>query len=186
MKIKCVGNETKMYKKLKKIKGIRCYWIVICMMLVACSAVNGPVVIRDAGDVSRTVVLPDSADQDNKQSNTPAHTQDNATIGNEAAPSIRPVSPNKKTMSSSPLKEKLLQQAEQKLKEDTQASAQAAIVLAERGLRLDRKDPRFYFILASAYNRLGNQTQSVFFAQQGLRYTDKNSRIYQKLEQFIK
>jgi predicted Zn-dependent protease len=81
-----------------------------------------------------------------------------------------------------PLKNKLMVQSEKKLIDD---DPRAAIVLAERGLRVDRKEPRFYQVLASAYNALANPSQSVYFAKQGLRYAKKGSEVHQSLSRWL-
>ena len=46
-----------------------------------------------------------------------------------------------------------------------------AIASAERALRIDRRNPAVYLLLAENYQRLGNTGQAEQFAQQGLRYS---------------
>lgn len=46
-----------------------------------------------------------------------------------------------------------------------------AIASAERALRIDRRNPAVYLLLAENYQRLGNRDQAQQFAQQGLRYS---------------
>lgn|SRR5690554_264505 len=46
-----------------------------------------------------------------------------------------------------------------------------AIASAERALRIDRRNPAVYLLLAENYQRLGNSEQAQQFAQQGLRYS---------------
>ncbi|WP_049722336.1 tetratricopeptide repeat protein [Gilvimarinus polysaccharolyticus] len=46
-----------------------------------------------------------------------------------------------------------------------------AIASAERALRIDRRNPAVYLLLAENYLRLGNSDQAQQFAQQGLRYS---------------
>jgi tetratricopeptide (TPR) repeat protein len=46
-----------------------------------------------------------------------------------------------------------------------------AIASAERALRIDRRNPAVYLLLAENYQRLGNRGQAEQFAQQGLRYS---------------
>ncbi|WP_052481164.1 tetratricopeptide repeat protein [Gilvimarinus agarilyticus] len=46
-----------------------------------------------------------------------------------------------------------------------------AIASAERALRIDRRNPAVYLLLAENYQRLGNRNQAEQFAQQGLRYS---------------
>jgi hypothetical protein len=144
---------------------IRSVWLLMIGALSACSTNTGPVVIRESGSVSHAPVT-----------------------SPEAAPSIvSPVAPVQRktepTLVDSPLKSKLLIQSEQRLQDD---EPKAAIVLAERGLRIDRKEPKFYEVLASAYAALANKAQSMYFAKQGLRYASAGSDVYRSLEQFIK
>lgn len=47
---------------------------------------------------------------------------------------------------------------------------QAAIVIAERGLRIDRREPEFYLLLAKSYWALAERDRARQFARQGLRY----------------
>jgi hypothetical protein len=138
---------------------------LLISFLTACVSHTGPVVIRDA-DVNNSVPAGSAEPADKRQ------------------PIVRPVAPKKSNASTaSPLKNKLIAQSEQKLIDD---DPKAAIVLAERGLRVDRKEPRFYQVLASAYNTLANPLQSVYFAKQGLRYAQKGSEVYQSLSRWLK
>ena len=127
--------------------------------MVGCSAA-GPVVIRDVNPPPPVV-----ADDEN-------------------APTVAittPVAPTQ-AQTASPLIEKLVQQG------DTAIAQQAylqAIQLAERGLRIDRKEPRFYRILSESYRQLGNQQQSLGFARQGLQYAQKASSVYQQLSDLV-
>jgi len=60
-----------------------------------------------------------------------------------------------------------------------------AIALAEKGLGIERKEPRFYVVLAAAYSQLSNPQQSQSFAKQGLRYADKQSVVASQLESYL-
>lgn len=137
--------------------------VAFLIVLSACSTTTstGPVSIRDV-----------------KPPVTPKATHDDVVT----PPSVEPVAPTKAAISS-PLKQKLIKQSQQQLNNQNFSSA---IALAERGLRIDRKEPRFYLVLSSAYHRSGNKSQSVYFAQQGLRYARKNSATYNALQQRIK
>lgn len=83
---------------------------------------------------------------------------------------------------SSPVKSKIFQQAQSVLQEK---NYQKAIELAEQGLRIDRRDPEFYAILAEAYAKLSDPDQAAQFAQQGLRYATKGSEVYRALQQWL-
>lgn len=57
-----------------------------------------------------------------------------------------------------------------------------AIQAAERGLRIDRREPELYLVLAQSYLELAQPAQATQFAQQGLRHSLPDSRLYQALE----
>ena len=82
-----------------------------------------------------------------------------------------------------PLVEQLILQANMALDKN---QYEQAISLAERGLRVDRREPRFYLVLAEAYDLLNKAQQANFFAQQGLRYTGKSDEISLKLRLYLK
>ena len=50
---------------------------------------------------------------------------------------------------------------------------QAAIAIAERGLRVDRREVRLYLLIAKSYRALGSLDISKQFAEQGLRYVSE-------------
>lgn len=52
-----------------------------------------------------------------------------------------------------------------------------AIASAERALRIDRRNPAVYLLLAENYQRLGNNGQAKQFAQQGLRYSRSDHTV---------
>lgn len=54
---------------------------------------------------------------------------------------------------------------------------QAAIATAERGLRIERRAPDLYLILAQSYLQLGQPQKASMFAQQGLRYASQGSDV---------
>ncbi|BFM05731.1 tetratricopeptide repeat protein [Halioxenophilus aromaticivorans] len=64
-----------------------------------------------------------------------------------------------------------------------QAQAQqdwsTAIEQAERGLRVNRRQPELYLILAQSYWQLGESAQASQFARQGLRYLGPGSEVLQ-------
>ncbi len=61
---------------------------------------------------------------------------------------------------------------------------QEAIANAERGLRMDRREPHFYWVLAVAYQQLGNIKQAKHFATQGLRYVEDDKALEGELKKF--
>lgn len=81
-----------------------------------------------------------------------------------------------------PIVERLFTQADAALQA---RQWEQAIVFAEKGLRIERKEPRFYWVLAFAYEQLSNKKQSQSFARQGLRYTDKNSSLARRLVSYL-
>ncbi|MES2673112.1 MAG: tetratricopeptide repeat protein [Pseudomonadota bacterium] len=58
---------------------------------------------------------------------------------------------------------------------------QAAIAIAERGLRIDRRAPELYLVLAQSYVQLANTQLAQQFVQQGIRYAQAGSEVAQKL-----
>lgn len=58
---------------------------------------------------------------------------------------------------------------------------QVAIATAERGLRIDRRSPELYLILAQSYLQLAMPQQAEQFTQQGLRYAPSGSGIAEAL-----
>jgi len=62
---------------------------------------------------------------------------------------------------------------------------QGAIEQAERGLRVDRRQPGLYLILAQSYWQLGQESLATNFARQGLRYlSGSESAIKAQLDRF--
>ena len=58
---------------------------------------------------------------------------------------------------------------------------QAAIATAERGLRIDRRSPELYLILAQSYVQLANTQLAQQFVQQGIRYAQAGTEVAQSL-----
>ncbi|MDQ2077647.1 tetratricopeptide repeat protein [Marinimicrobium sp. ABcell2] len=59
---------------------------------------------------------------------------------------------------------------------------QGAIASAERGLRIDRREPALYLLLAQSYLELARPRQADEFARQGLRYSAPGSVLFDALE----
>lgn len=59
---------------------------------------------------------------------------------------------------------------------------QGAIATAERGLRIDRRSPELYLLLAQSYLQLAKPQQAEQFAQQGLRYSQAGSSVAEALQ----
>jgi len=60
---------------------------------------------------------------------------------------------------------------------------ESAIAMAERALRIDRRNPEIYLIIAKSYRAMGENPQALEFVEQGLRYTsDPNSHNTRELE----
>lgn len=58
---------------------------------------------------------------------------------------------------------------------------QGAVATAERGLRIDRRAPELYLILAQSYVQLANTQLAQQFVQQGIRYSQAGTEIAQSL-----
>ncbi|MGI1680265.1 MAG: hypothetical protein K6L75_16105 [Cellvibrionaceae bacterium] len=52
---------------------------------------------------------------------------------------------------------------------------EGAIAMAERGMRIDRRIPELYLVIAKGYAGLEDFSRANQFAQQGLRYAEKSS-----------
>jgi len=63
--------------------------------------------------------------------------------------------------------ERLIVEAQSQL---SSGDLQSAIATAERGLRIDRREPQLYYILAKSYYGLDDDYRARQFAEQGLRY----------------
>jgi predicted Zn-dependent protease len=158
---------------MKKYRFIKPILVVVTVMLIgACASNTGPVTVRESAPAQ-------TPDQTSPQSSLPqAESADNQTPNTGAAvTSIQPVVPDSQR-NPIPLVENLVEQANRAF---NFKNYQSAINLAERGLRVDRKEPRFYLVLAESYRALNNKQQSVYFAKQGLRYVKKQGVVYQQL-----
>lgn len=60
---------------------------------------------------------------------------------------------------------------------------QAAIATAERALRIDRRSPEVYLVLAQSYVQLANTQLALQFAQQGVRYSQAGTDLAKTLVQ---
>jgi len=78
--------------------------------------------------------------------------------------------------------QELLRQAQQRLR---QGQWWQAIDTAERGLRINRRQPDFYVILAAAYTSLGNTDKASEFARQGRRYCDSLPQSCAIFQQYL-
>lgn len=58
---------------------------------------------------------------------------------------------------------------------------QATIAIAERGLRIDRRAPELYLLLAQSYLQLANTPLAKQFVQQGIRYAQTGTDVAQSL-----
>ena len=127
--------------------------VLLALMLSTCVSNSGPVVIREP---AKPAVKP---------SEVPAQAI------------VQPVIPDQ-SPKHIPLLEKLITQSTQALDNN---SYEQAINLAEKGLRIQRKESRLYLLLAKAYRANDNVQQSIYFAKQGLRYVTNNNPIYDEL-----
>jgi tetratricopeptide (TPR) repeat protein len=60
---------------------------------------------------------------------------------------------------------------------------QGAIAIAERALRIDRRAPDVYLILAQSYMQLANPQAALQFVQQGIRFAQAGTDLAQTLIQ---
>ena len=147
--------------------------VFITVLLSSCASPSKEVIIRDAASDKNPKV--------NEANATAIQSEKGAPSRESIALEVQPVY-SASVRQRSPLQKKILASAQDKLSSN---DPQGAIVLAEKGLRIDRKDPQFYIILADAYARIDNKKQSSYFAQQGLRYAQKDSREYRALQRWL-
>jgi tetratricopeptide (TPR) repeat protein len=161
-----------MFGKKNKLVIVKplCIVLLLLSLLVSCSSTIGPVVIRDSTNVDITSI-------DRASVNNRVNTNVSTTSGERIA-LIDPVAPDAKKLTV-PIIERLVEQADQQYRAN---NYKKAINIAEKGLRIDRKEPRFYLTLTKSYKRLNNNKQAVFFARQGLRYAQKSSPIFLELK----
>lgn len=139
--------------------------ILASLILVSCSSTTGPVTIRESTNV------------DGAAQNTKSNTNRNRVEDREIA-LVNPVRPDAEK-TTVPIIERLVEQSNQQYRAN---NYNKAINTAERGLRINRKEPRFYLTLTKAYKSLNNDQQSIYFAKQGLRYAKKNSPVFLELK----
>ncbi len=60
---------------------------------------------------------------------------------------------------------------------------QGAIATAERALRIDRRSPEVYLVLAQSYVQLANNQLALQFVQQGIRYSQAGTDLAKNLAQ---
>jgi len=142
--------------------------ILTALLLASCVSTTGPVTIRDsAGE-------PSYKDSRKSADNNPSGQLE----GQIDVAVLSPVRPDaKKTVV--PIIDRLVSQANRQVQAE---DYRKAIITAERGLRINRKEPRLYLALAKAYRRLQNTRQSSYFARQGLRYAQKGGDVFFQLK----
>lgn len=127
------------------------------------------------GCASTTYDLPPVSDSDTTDAEEPAQTYP----AGEPAPSIDSVEPEAQTPapvqpSTNPAVTSLTNQARAQY---NTRDYQAAIATAERGLRIDRRSPELYLIIAQSYVQLAMPQRAEQFVQQGLRYSQAGSAV---------
>ena len=137
------------------------------VVLSACVSTSKSVAVRDIDELKTT---PPQLQEPTKQEPTKQETTKQAPVYQERTPRVLPIV------------ERLFDQADAAL---NNSQWEQAIALAEKGLRIERKDPRFYWVLATAYAQLSNKKQSQSFAKQGLRFAPKNSDLARQLSRFL-
>jgi tetratricopeptide (TPR) repeat protein len=162
-----------MKNKLALAKAL-CIVVLLSLVLVSCSSTTGPVAIRDSTNIYRASIDRVSTGR----GSTSHHVDGNSTSTDKKIAMVDPVLANTKKIAM-PIIERLAEQANLQYKAN---NYKQAINTAERGLRINRREARFYLTLTKAHKRLNNTRQAVFFARQGLRYAQKNSSIFSELK----
>ncbi len=150
---------------LCKKRVLNCFIALLFLIVTACSSTSGPVVIRDSSTISP--VTPTVSEEKKEESIQQAR--------------VQPVTPDG-PVKVIPLVEKLVIQSRQ---EYSNKNYEQAINLAEKGLRVNRKEARLYLVLAKAYKAEKNTKQSNYFAKQGLRYAKKGEPTYSELVNMV-
>ncbi len=140
---------------------------LMTLFLISCASTTGPVTIRDSGGEP-------AYRNSQKGANSPSEKSDDRTD----IAILSPVRPDTKK-TAVPIIDRLVNQANRQL---ITADYKKAITTAERGLRINRKEPRLYLALAKAYRGLQNTRQSSYFAKQGLRYAQKGGVVFSQLK----
>lgn len=138
------------------------FFMACLVLLSACTSTSTAVNVRDIDTIPPAPVANERVDAPTQAKSVP--------IYQEATPQTLPIV------------ERLFQQADAALQA---RNWQQAIALAEKGLRIERKEPRYYWVLATAYAQLSDKKQSQNFARQGLRYTSKDSRLARQLNAYL-
>ncbi len=94
---------------------------------------------------------------------------------------LAPVTPQIQTPAPSPASNAIASLAVQARAQYQAKNYQAAIAIAERGLRIDRRAPELYLLLAQSYFQLANTPLALQFVQQGIRYAQAGSEVAQGL-----
>ena len=131
-----------------------------------------------AGCASTTYDLPPVTDSDTSGEPEPAQTYP----AGEPAPSIdseeADVQAPEPVPSTNPAVTSLTNQARAQY---NTRDYQTAIATAERGLRIDRRSPELYLIIAQSYVQLAMPQRAEQFVQQGLRYSQAGSAVAEAL-----
>ncbi|GAB1262631.1 hypothetical protein NBRC116495_33380 [Aurantivibrio plasticivorans] len=76
----------------------------------------------------------------------------------------------------------MLVQAQQAL---SGGDSQSAIAFAERGLRIDRRNPELYMVLAKAYTNMDDINRATQFAEQAVRFASPGSDVEQASRDYL-
>lgn len=176
MNLNIVGKIINMqYSNVKKCH--RFLVAVVVVLLAACASSPNEVIVRDAAGT-----IPSPSPVKESVTSSSSHAQNKSAANAEKTLSGNGVSiaGSVDEREISPLQQKLRLSAQKRL---AAGESEEAILLAEKGLRIDRRDTQFYVVLARAYQQLNDASQSAYFAQQGLRYAKKGSEDYKVLNQ---
>ena len=149
----------------------RRYLVYLCLaflpvLLASCAPTTGPVAIRNSDSAPAPIYGA-------AKSGVAANSQEQTEVA-----SLSPVRPDAQK-TAVPIVGRLVAQANRQV---GAAEYKKAINTAERGLRINRKEPRLYLALAKAYRGLSNARQSSYFASQGLRYAQKGGEVFFQLK----
>lgn len=134
-------------------KTLWCRTLLLGAILVQGCATQSPAPVSERG------ALPDRGVTTGSESNAPVVSSGQAK--SEPTPAWKP---NTQARTTLPAVVELLQRADQLM---SNYAWDDAILVAERGLRIDARNPSLYLVLAKSYAALGERGKARLFAEQG-------------------
>ncbi len=145
--------------------------IAVLLVLTGC-ATHSPAPVESTGGSSQGSASVDSGSQISAEKTQPIES------GSESLVLVAPKVEPEPLATRAPAVSQLLRQAQGAFE---RGHYYDTLAFAERGLRIQRQEPGFYYWLARGHGQLGRQDQQRSFAEQGLRYSLKGTEYFQPL-----